>query len=256
MDGRPEISVIMSAHDEGVVSGPTMRSAERAIAAAEHAGVTVERMVTLDRPSRETTAFFAQERLKDWRVVHFDFGDPYPTRNAAVGLAAGQSVAFIDGDDLVSENWLARAHRRQAEAPGHETPWIVHPEMNVIFDGDTGAFLMQDQTDPLFPPTHLYFHNTYDMMCLAPRRALLEVPYAPRDPEAGFGFQDWQWNIETMAAGWTHVVARDTVVFKRRRRRSITAANLRRNAVLRSLEPMAIDRVRSLTGSKGEAEET
>ncbi len=74
----------------------------------------------------------------------------------------------------------------------------------------------------------------------------MEVPYGYRDLKGGFGYQDWQWNIETMAAGWRHVVARDTIIFVRRRDMSVSVENMQNKTIIRSLEAMAIDRIRKL----------
>jgi hypothetical protein len=75
---------------------------------------------------------------------------------------------------------------------------------------------------------------------------ILDIPHTTRDLDDGFGYQDWQWNIETMAAGWRHVIARDTIIFKRRRDDSLVVQNQRRQAMIRTIESMAIDRVSRL----------
>ena len=48
---RIDITVAVTAHSESVVAGPTMRSAETAIRAAEAEGFRVERLIGLDAPS-------------------------------------------------------------------------------------------------------------------------------------------------------------------------------------------------------------
>jgi hypothetical protein len=78
---------------------------------------------------------------------------------------------------------------------------------------------------------------------MAPREAHLQVPYVHRDISNGLSFQDWQWGIETMAAGWEHVAVKDTIIFKRRRDASLVTESLGRRAIVRGLEAMAIDRV-------------
>ena len=87
---------------------------------------------------------------------------------------------------------------------------------------------------------------------MTPREAHLEVPYMHRDIPNGLSFQDWQFAIETMARGWKHVVARDTIIFKRRRDTSLMTESQARRSLVRSLPEMVIERVRDLaTGGAG-----
>ncbi|MBN1637153.1 MAG: glycosyltransferase family 2 protein [Deltaproteobacteria bacterium] len=241
-----DITVIVTAHDETVVSGPTMRSAESAIIAAEARGFGVERLIAMDGPTAECRDYFSQTKFYKWKMIEYDFCDPYRTRNASVEAARGRWIAFLDADDLFSENWLMLGGERMAQAEKDGEKAIVHPEINWIFDGAHSVSVKPEQEEEYFTPYYFYFANYYAMLCMAPRRAVLEIPYGFRDLESGFGYQDWQWNIETMAAGWRHVVARDTIIFVRRRDMSISVENRQRKTVIRSLEPMAIDRVGKL----------
>ena len=148
---------------------------------------------------------------------------------------------------MISENWLWRGVERLKALPPEAPFTAVHPELNWLFDGTNSVFKKRDQHDDLFLPEYMYFDNYYDMMCICPRDMVLAHPYAPRDISKGFGFQDWQWNLETMAAGMKHVVEPDTVIFKRRRENSISELNRQKRGVVKFVpEAMAIDRVRDL----------
>lgn len=241
-----DLSVVMTAHDETVVSGPTMASAEAAIAAAERAGLTVERVVALDSPTPACHAYFHQPAFAAWRTEVLELGDVGATRNRMAELAKGELLAFLDSDDLFSENWLSDGCRRLQQAAAAGERAIAHPELNWLFDAAASVFVKPEQSDPLFSPYYFYGSNYYDSLCLAPRSAHLEVPYVRRALDQGFSYQDWQFNIETMARGWRHVVVRDTIIFKRRRDRSLVTESAGRKAVVRALEPMAIDAVADL----------
>lgn len=239
-----DITAILTAHSETVLAGPSMQSADAAIAAAEAAGFTVERLIGLDNATDACRAFFEQDAFAAWRRVEMAFKDQGKARNALAREAAGRWIAFLDADDLWSENWLAEAARHLAEAG--EAKVIVHPELNWIFEKQASILAKTPQDDPLMLPHYLYFANYYDALAMAPRAAHVDHPYADRDLGAGFALEDLQWNIETMAAGWRHVVATDTIIFKRRREMSQNIRASQRAAVIRDLEVMRIDRVAAL----------
>lgn len=247
----PDLCVIVTVHSETIVGGPTMRAADAAIEAAIAAGFAVQRMIALDNATPETTAYFTQTAFDHWQRVTLEEGDLGRARNAIVREhTTAEAIAFLDADDLFSENWLAKgmARLRAAQAQGQRV--IVHPEINWLFDGAASVYWNPEQDDPLFTPYYLYIMNYYDSLCLCPRAAHLEVPYVHRDIPAGLSFQDWQFSIETMAAGWRHAVASDTIIFKRRRDNSLVTESQGRRAIIRALEAMRIDKIADLGALK------
>ena len=241
-----DLTLVVTAHDETSVCGPTMRSADLAVAAARAAGITVQTVVALDNATDATTEWFHQPELDHWERWERQEGDLGRVRNALVPLLEGDTVAFLDADDLFSENWLVEGLTvlHEAEARGERV--IVHPEVNLVFDGGGALNHNIAQDSPLFTPHFLYVRNCYDSLCLSPREAHLAAPYVHRDIRNGLSWQDWQFAIETMARGWKHVLAPDTVIFKRRRDFSLMVESSNRRSIVRSLPEMAIDRVRDL----------
>jgi len=241
-----DLALVVTAHDETAVSGPTMRSADRAVAAARDAGYTVQALIALDGATEATTAYFGQSCFDHWeRQVH-DECDIGRVRNTVVQQLDCRYVAFLDADDLFSDNWLAAGVAALDEATGRGERAIVHPELNVVFDGARTIQVNIDQQSPLFTPHYLYLRHYYDSLCLAPREAHLEIPYVSRDVPNGLSYQDFQFTIETLDAGWRHHVVRDTIIFKRRRDVSLVTESTLRKSVVRALPGMAIDRVRDL----------
>jgi hypothetical protein len=243
-----DLTLIVTAHDETVVAGPTMRSADLALEAARERGYTVQPIIALDAATEATTEYFGQPRFDHWERIVLDERDLGRVRNALVRDVAGDHVAFLDADDLFSENWLAEGLATVMAGESRGERLIAHPELNVLFDRNRMVSRNIDQDSPLFTPHFFYLRNYYDSLCLAPRDAHLAAPYSPRDIPNGLAFQDWQFSMETMALGWKHVVVEDTIIFKRRRDQSLMVENLSRRPLVRSLPEMAIDRVRDLAG--------
>ncbi|PYE82174.1 glycosyltransferase [Pseudoroseicyclus aestuarii] len=243
---RVDLSLILTVHDETVVSGPTMTSADIAVARAREAGFSVEQILALDNATPATQAYFDQPAFDHWRRVPLAQGDLGRARNTVLEQAAGDHIAFLDADDLFSENWLAEgmALMRRSEDEGARV--IVHPELNWQFDAGSSIFYNTAQDHPLFTPWFLTAMHYYDSLCLAPRAAHEAIRYVSRDIPNGLSFQDWQFTVETMEAGWRHVVAPETIIFKRRRDNSLVVESSSRKSVLRALDCMAIDRIGTL----------
>jgi hypothetical protein len=241
-----DLTLVLTAHDETVGAGPTVRSADLAVNEARERSYTVETIVALDKATPETSEYFHQPRFDHWERWEAGEGDLGRVRNAIVPRTKGRYIAFLDADDLFSENWLAEGIAALDAAAERGEKAIAHPELNVVFDGHRAVRQNVDSSSPMFTPHLLYVRNCYDSLCMAPREAHLAVPYQPRDIPQGLSYQDWQFAIETLSRGWRHLIVQDTIIFKRRRDFSLVVESNARKSMVRSLPEMAIDRVRHL----------
>lgn len=229
-----------------MVCGPTMASANAAIARAEREGFAVERIIALDSPTDACRAYFSQSAFDAWTRVEVNERDLGRTRNTIVPRTKGRYIAFLDSDDLFSENWLSEGIRCLDAAQDAGERVIAHPELNWLFDGAKDVFAKTDQSDPVFSPYLFYFSNYYDSLCMTPRQCHLDIPYVHRDIPNGLSFQDWQFAVETMDAGWKHVTVQNTIIFKRRRDESLVTGSQNRKAIVRSVDALSIDKVDAL----------
>lgn len=212
-----DISAIITAHREGVMAGLSLKSLLSAVDQARAAGIDVEIIVMLDNPDAATAAVFADASAHGWALEVVSFGDQGRVRNRGIELARGRYLAFLDADDLWSENWLAAAHEVCSQQPGNI---ICHPEVDWFFESNNNLFFHVDQTDPAFDVHTLRFTNYWDSLCMAPREAYESHRFSDRSAVDGLAYEDWHWNCETVVAGYTHRVAPSTIHFKRRREAS------------------------------------
>ena len=212
----PDVSVVVTAHHEGVLAHATMRSLVSACRRATESGLVVEVVVVLDRADRATEDYLAavlEEGMFDdaaeISVLEVDHGDLGLARNAGLAVARGEHAGTLDADNVVSRNWLVdgvATARRDPEA-------VVHPEWIVSFGARHVLWPMIGTDDPRFEPALLKGHNYWDAFSLARRSLYLDFPY--QRSGAGRGPEDWHWNIETVAAGVRHVTAPGTALFYR-----------------------------------------
>ena len=213
------ISAILTAHGEGSLAAVSLNSFLEATDFAEAHGLTVQKIVVLDKPNAQTSVVFEDIASKGFTVLETEYGDQGFVRNHAAQECAGDYVAFLDGDDLWSENWLYEAWTMLSSSAEKS---IAHPEFNWFFGGVSSILIGADQEDELFAEDFLRFANYWDAMCMAPRSVHLENPYCKRQIKDGFAFEDWHWNCQTYENGCIHKIVSDTVHFKRRRQNSQT----------------------------------
>ncbi|MET0523875.1 MAG: glycosyltransferase family 4 protein [Nocardioides sp.] len=237
-----DLTLVVIAHDETAVCGPTMRAADLAVAAARAAGHTVQTVIALHHATDATRGYFQQPRFDHWERRSFDQGERSEVVNEMVAASAGRYVAFLGADDLVGENWLAAAVTDLHHRAERGEAAIAHPELHATFDVERSVVVNVDQDSPLFVPHQLYVRSVFDAVCVAPREAHV-VPHRQSEVANALGFGERYFAAETMSQGWRHVVVRDTVVFERRRDPAPGEPTGARSPIMGILPELAIDRV-------------
>jgi glycosyltransferase involved in cell wall biosynthesis len=218
-----DVTAVLNVHDEAILTGPSVLSFEASIGRARSAGLEVESIVVLDKPTPETVLQFENAEVRGHRVVMSEAGNLALARNVAVEHARGRFVGFLDADDLWSENWLLEAFKlcRRDDATA------AHSEFNVFFGKSSATIVCHvDSKGAAFDHDVLRVANYWDSLVFTSRDTLREYPYAPIDFAEGYGYEDWHWNCLTFAAGVHHRPVPGTVHFKRRRERSLTTESI------------------------------
>lgn len=205
------ISIVITAHSEGLLAHKTMLSIKRACRELEQHAITYEVIISIDAGTIETTNYFKRyETEANHTVLHVDYKNLSSSRNNAVTTARGAYIAFIDADDLMSANWLLAGYTL-----AKQSAVIAHPEYSITFGDDNLIWKKQNSGDITEDTLMLIDNNLWDSPCLARREIFVEHPYVNNGN--GFGYEDKQFNSETIAAGVAHVVAPETILFVRRK---------------------------------------
>lgn len=216
-----ELSVLLTLHSETLVAGPTLKSIEAALAVLERNGVRLERLLGVDSPTEECLSYINQPAFENWQTSLVEFRDQGQTRNNLIKKAKGRFIAVMDGDDLCSENWLAVAADTIVRERAAGLQVVVHPELRWTFDHVNSVAVNIPSNDKLFAPDYLKTAHTYDSLVMSTRETFIQTPYRCRQHAEKLGYEDWAWTLDTLEKGVTHIVAKDTIIFKRRRDSSL-----------------------------------
>lgn len=214
---KPDVSVVITAHREGVIAGVSARSAWAAVEHAEKCdGLKSEIIVVLDRAD-DTTREVMRAGFGDGAIfLETSEGDPGQARNKGIEAASGAHAAFLDADDLWSYNWLSEACHLLRARPDV----IAHSACNVIFGEEHLLWWHPDSEGDLCDPVYLNWNNYWDAMSFARTETYRRFPFKANDLELGFGHEDWHWSAWTLAEGVPHKPVPNTLHFKRKRRGS------------------------------------
>lgn len=211
-----DISIVINAHTEGALARPSIKSALKAELHAQNAGLSVEIIAILDASDADTRSEFFEYRGK-MEIVSANFLDLASSRNFGVDQCNSKYIAFMDADDIWKSDWLTLAFN-YLEA--HNTPAIAHPEMNIFF-GDQIDVVLHKSSD-LIQKNLLAFRNAWTSASFAPRDILSDIRYPSKNHAQQIGFEDWGWNLRTIAAGYKHVVVPNTAHMIRKKRTSLS----------------------------------
>lgn len=196
----------------------SIRSALLAQSAAMNNGFDVEIFIVIDCGD-EITSHLAKRFSDRVSLFEVDFRDLGLSRNFGVSKSEADFIAFLDCDDLISENWLTESILAYRSLEGEA---ILHPEVNYFFGpwyrpASRVIFKHISSRDTAFRYSTIVDQNPWTALCFSRRSVFLNHPYQAIDLKAGIGFEDWNFNLETLAAGLPHIVVKNTVHFIRQK---------------------------------------
>jgi hypothetical protein len=210
-----DLTAIVTFHKEGILAHAALRSYLLSRDRARDAGIAVQMILLLDNADADTSGTVRHHPDLDGTELILDIsvGDCGLGRNLGVGHADGEYVCTLDGDDLISRDYFQRHMEFAKAAPGAA---ILHAEIVVSF-GATDHFSHQvDQRSMPFTPDMLLTVNPWISAVFARREVFEKLPYVACFPRiTGYGFEDWHWSCQTVAAGYEHLVVPGTAYFYR-----------------------------------------
>lgn len=239
---RYDLTVAVTAHNEGLVAHKTMRSILEATKRLEEKKISYEILIHIDNGDQVTKDYFKRyAKMPNVVIYENNFGDPGPSRNFLAQKASGEYLTFLDGDDLISDNWLVVAY---GALIGATEEVIVHPEGILTFGTEVNNVLtIQTETLPREKDTIVLLgENRWCAILMAKTSTLLKFPY--QHLTGGYSHEDYVFNVETTNAGIKHIIAKETILFYRRSNNSRLSSSNNTNQIIPYMEFFDFAKVR------------
>lgn len=207
------LSIIVTAHHEGLIAHKTMQSIERAAAKLEKASLPYEVIISIDRGDKTTVDYFKSYNNLPVTVYHWDHGDLSSSRNSAIAKAHGKFVAFIDADDLMSENWLHDSVQLLSQKTYNN--YVAHSAYTIEFEGADAIVQKTGCTSKAQDMLLSVLSGRWNSVIVAPITLLKKFPYAPNSP--GYGYEDWYLSCCLIDSGVKNILVPETAIFVRRK---------------------------------------
>lgn len=238
-----DFSVIITAHHEGILAHKTILSILRGLEPFDKKAISYEIIIHIDNGDEATKNYY--DRYKDdnrFIILENSFGNPADSRNFGVKKARGKYATFLDGDDLVSRNWLIDGYELLAKS---DEQVVLRPQYHFHFGESeelNHVWIMDDSFSKEEDALILSFYNRWTLPLIAPTEILRKYPFKPA--LNGFAYEDWLFNADIRAADIPVAVVPGTVLFYKRRRGSVTSEHA--GGILEYSDLFDIDYIKSI----------
>lgn len=243
-----DLTVVVTAHKEGLLAHKTMCCVFENLKKLEDNGYSAEIIIHIDNGDEDTKRYYSRyKKEQNIKIFQNSFGDTGSSRNFAAQKASGKYIAFFDGDDLVSDNWLETAIKILENS---KNEIIVHPEAVLTFglDLEYNVLTIQKPSCDKDEDTRILLgENRWCSMVAMKTSTALNNPYPALT--LGYGHEDFVFDIETVYKKIKHVIAKKTVLFYRRSDKSRLSTSNQDNATIPYVKLFDFDEVKKIKTS-------
>lgn len=240
-----DLSIIITAHNEGLLAHKTMLSVLEAVKPLEEKKITYEIIVSMDNPDEATGRYYERyENNNKFRIVKVSYGHVAESRNNAVKIAAGKYIALLDGDDLISPNFYVESYKMAQKQDGL---FVLRPNIQLQFGMDEkhlGLWVMGQSFDKEKDALIAVQFNRWANVLVAPREIFNSVQYTP--PTKGYGYEDYHFNAELLYMGVPQIIVPETTFFYRRKANGKQYEHINGNTLLRYTKLFDFDFIKSI----------
>lgn len=207
-----DVSVLVIADRDTRSLRPTVHSVLAATARAETLGLSCEVIIATSRsiklPPLESHMSSHDSPL---RILRSDATTRGGARNEAVRSATGTTVAMIDSGDMMTPDFLARAH---SAAMSTDRECIIHAAAVLSFGRKNEVRLLPHGREDL-ALADLIHHQPWSSLVLGRRRTLSTAPFKEIPASYGRDAEVWAWSVDTLASGIDHRSVAQTMHLQR-----------------------------------------
>lgn len=195
-----DVSVIWITGSQKHLLSGALKSIERATRHANRAGISTEILVIKHGSDEKTGTWLQQESTH--RTLDVPEGCLGTARNRAVQQTTGKYVAFVDGTDIWSRNFLVEASSCDQRST---RPTVWRPYASVGFadqyDQISQYSLRLIPQPEWFDPLSLLQSNPYPTTLFTRRTILDQVPFPLEDHDRGWTDVDGWWCANVAGVG-------------------------------------------------------
>lgn len=214
-----DVSIILNIHRERAYARRTLASIEAAVRYASIEDVTCELVVVADRSDPETLDWYKEQCYKafvDTTILEVDNASLGLSRNDGINNAVGEFILTADADDLMSVNTILETIKA-ARSGGEKT--VYFPKWCVAFS--TQTWLCEFLPLSLVGAEAFFGGHPYVSRFFARREEIASIRFKDLRLTSGFAFEDWQFNMDLVAAGFSLEVVPEVTIYYRQTANSL-----------------------------------
>ncbi len=216
-----DVSIVLNTQAGSVFLTRALLSIEEAAHAAQEAGLTLELVFIMNRSPPAHIALtrrYTSAQYGAIRVIEVSHDSLGLARQEGLEAARGEYIMFADDDDLISANSIVASHSLAVQL-GPRT--IVIPNYLVSF-GYVNHIAEYRDLDEVTPLAMIKYHPFISRIFMH-SSARADLHYIDVVPGTGYAFEDWHFNANAIARGYTFACAAGTILFYRQRTAGLLA---------------------------------